>query len=103
MCMTLTDLKESSVSIVNQGGTYLGLVFFTRARGKTELIDAYVTDMKNRAKDCKFEQFTELLLRDRIMCGVANDQIRARLLRESDLVICKLLISPELTKIHKVT
>lgn len=34
--------------------TYLRHMFFTRAQGPTELIDAYVTELKNKAKDCEF-------------------------------------------------
>ncbi|XP_067284600.1 uncharacterized protein [Pseudorasbora parva] len=69
--------------------TYLRHMFFTRAQGPTELIDAYVTELKNKAKDCDFAQLTESLIRDRIVCGVNNDQIRARLLREPDLDLNK--------------
>lgn len=42
-------------------------------QGKSESIDAYVTDLKNKAKDCEFGQLTDLLIRDRIVCGVIND------------------------------
>lgn len=62
----------------NMSWTHL---FFTRSRGKTELIDAYVTDLKNRTKDCKSEHLTELLIRDCIMRGAAHDQIRGRLFK----------------------
>ncbi len=60
-------------------------MFFTRAQAPNELIDAYVTDLENKSKECKFTLLTESLIRDRIVCGVNNDQIRARLLREPDL------------------
>ncbi|XP_057191716.1 uncharacterized protein K02A2.6-like isoform X1 [Triplophysa rosa] len=69
--------------------TYLRHLFFTRAQAPNELIDAYVTDLKNKAKECEFAQLTESLIRDRIVCGVSNDQIRARLLREPDLDLKK--------------
>lgn len=69
--------------------TYLRHVFFTRVQGKSEPTDAYVTDLKNKAKECEFEQLTESLIRDCIVCGVANDQVRARLLREPDLPLSK--------------
>lgn len=52
-------------------------------------IDAYVTDLKNKAKDCEFGLLTDSLIRDRIVCGVDNAQVRARLLREPDLTLTK--------------
>lgn len=69
--------------------TYLRHVFFTRVQGKSESIDAYVTDLNNKAKDCEFGQLTDSLIRDRIVCGVINDSVRARLLREPDLSLDK--------------
>lgn len=47
--------------------TYLRHLFFTREQGQSEPIDAYVTDLKNKARDCEFEQLTESLIRDRIV------------------------------------
>lgn len=69
--------------------TYLRHMFFTRAQGKNESIDAYVTDLKNKAKDCEFGLLTDSLIRDRIVCGVDNAHVRARLLREPDLTLNK--------------
>lgn len=59
-------------------------VFFMRSQGQTESIDAYVTDLKNKAEDCEFGELRESLVRDRIVCGIKDDQLRARLLREVD-------------------
>lgn len=69
--------------------TYLRHMFFTRAQGRNESIDAYVTDLKNKAKDCEFGQLSDSLIRDRVVCGVDNAQVRARLLREPDLTLTK--------------
>ncbi len=69
--------------------TYLRHMFFTRAQGTNETIDAYVTDLKNKAKDCEFGRLTDDLIKDRIVCGVNNDTVRARLLRETDLNLAK--------------
>lgn len=66
---------------------YIRHLFFTRAQGTTENIDAYVTDLKNKAKDCEFGDLHDSLIRDRIVCGVREDQVRARLLRETDLTL----------------
>ena len=60
--------------------TNLRHTFFTRAQGKSETIDAYVTDLKNKAKECKFGHLTDSLIQDRILCGIVDDQIRETLL-----------------------
>ncbi len=64
-------------------------MFFTRAQGTREKIDAYVTDLKHKAKDCEFGDLTDLLIRDRIVCRIKYDNVRARLLREADLTLEK--------------
>lgn len=68
---------------------YIRHMFFTRAQKQAESIDAYVTDLKNKAKDCEFAQLQDSLIRDRIVCGIINDQVRGRLLREADLTLDK--------------
>lgn len=69
--------------------TYLRHVFFTRVQGPNEKIDAYVTDFKNKAKDCDFAQPTDELIKYRVVCGINNDTVRARLPRETDLTLTK--------------
>lgn len=68
---------------------YTRHLFFTRAQGPSETIDAYVTDLKSKAKDCEFGDLHDSLVRDRIVCGTNNDQVRGRLLREADLTLQK--------------
>lgn len=64
-------------------------MFFTRAQKPAEPIDAYVTDLKNKAKDCEFGELHDSLVCDRIVCGITNVQVRGRLLREADLTLGK--------------
>ncbi len=68
---------------------YIRHMFFMRAQGTGETIDAYVTDLKHKAKDCEFADLTDSLIRDRIVCGIKDDNVRARLLREADLTLEK--------------
>lgn len=42
--------------------TYLRPLFFTQTQAPNELIDAYVTDLKSKAKECEFAQLTESLI-----------------------------------------
>ncbi len=48
-------------------------MFFTRAQKQSEIIDAYVTELKHKAKDCEFRQMHDSLIRDRIVCGIHDD------------------------------
>lgn len=69
--------------------TYIWHIFFTRAQKQSEPIDSYVTDLKNKAKDCEFGNLHNSLVKDHIVCGIINDQVRGRLLREADLSLEK--------------
>ena len=59
--------------------------FFSRNQLEGESIGAYVTDLRNKASRCDFAELKDGLIRDRIVCGVNSDTVRARLLRESEL------------------
>ena len=69
--------------------TYLRHLFFTRSQNSGETIDSYVTDLKNKAKHCEFGDLETSLVKDRIVCGIQSDAVRARLLRETDLGLSK--------------
>ncbi len=51
------------------------------------MIDKYVTDLKVLADTCNFGSARDSLIRDRIVCGILNSQVREHLLRESDLTL----------------
>jgi hypothetical protein len=63
--------------------------FFTRNQQEDETVDTYVTELRNKASRCKFADLKDGLIRDRIVCVITNDSVRARLLRESDLSLEK--------------
>ena len=69
--------------------TFIRHQFFTRSQGPTETIDAFATDLKNKAKHCEFGTLIDSLIRDRIVGGIRSDQLRARLLREAELPLLK--------------
>ena len=56
-------------------------VFNTRNQQPGETIDQYVTDLRNKANTCEFGELTESLIKDRIVCGIASDKTRSRLLK----------------------
>ena len=59
--------------------------FFTRKQDSAETIDKYATALRMLAKHCNFGDLSDSLIRDRIVCGIANDALREKLLRERDL------------------
>lgn len=61
----------------------------TRAQGRTEIINVYVTDLKSKARDCVLGQLSDRLIRDRIAFGIREDQVRGRDLREADFTLKK--------------
>ncbi|KAK3087333.1 hypothetical protein FSP39_004790 [Pinctada imbricata] len=69
--------------------TYERHIFNTRNQGTSENIDAYVTELRILAKSCEFGELQDSLIKDRIVCGVRNDSVKRRLLRESDLTLTK--------------
>lgn len=45
--------------------------------------------MKSKAVDCESGELLDSPARDRIVCGITNDQVRGRLLRKADLTLDK--------------
>ena len=48
-----------------------------------------MTDLKNKASLCEFSTLKDSLIRDRIVCGIRSDEVRARLLRDPHLTLVK--------------
>ena len=65
--------------------TYERHVFNTRAQGATEGINAYVTELRKLVRNCEFGELHDSMIYDRIVCGIRNNEVRKRLLREKDL------------------
>ena len=69
--------------------TYDRHVFFTRNQNRNETIDQYVTDLRNKASTCDFGHLCDSLIKDRLICGVTDEAVRERLLRDADLTLAK--------------
>ena len=69
--------------------TYERHVFFTRNQNRNETIDQYVTDLRNKASTYDFGDLCDSLIKDRLICGVADEDVRERLLRDADLTLAK--------------
>lgn len=59
--------------------------FFTCVQKTGETIDQYVTELRKRSKTCEFGGLTDSLITDRLVCGIPENSLRERLLREQDL------------------
>ena len=64
-------------------------VFNMRVQGPGENIDQFVTDLKIKAKSCEYGDLCDSLIKDRIVVGIRDDQVRAKLLRTKDLDLTK--------------
>ena len=59
--------------------------------GEQESITAYMAELRRLASTCDFGAFLEEALRDRLVCGLANESIQKRLLTEANLTLKKAL------------
>jgi transposase InsO family protein len=69
--------------------TFFRHQFFTRNQLEGESVEQFVTDLKNKAKDCEFGTLKEDLIKDRLVCGLVNPQLKERLLRDGTLTLSK--------------
>ena len=59
--------------------------FHTRTQSQEESIARYVAALRVIAEHCNFKDTLQDMLRDRIVCGIANEGVQRRLLAESEL------------------
>ncbi|KAJ8049448.1 hypothetical protein HOLleu_02204 [Holothuria leucospilota] len=69
--------------------TYERHKFFTCIQKPGESIDQYLTILRTKSKSCDFGDLDDSLIRGRIICGIPNNALRERLLREEDLTLSK--------------
>lgn len=67
--------------------TYERYIFNMRVQREGESFESFVTSLKSLAETCEFETLTESLIRDRIILGMRNANIRQHLLREAHLTL----------------
>ncbi len=63
--------------------------FYSRFRQSEESISTFVAELRHIAKDCDFDTALETNLRDRLVCGIADQVIQKRLLSEHKLTFEK--------------
>ena len=77
--------------------------FNIRNRLKDETVKAYVSELQELAKSCKFEDsLKNIMLRDRLVCGINNEAVQRCLLMEPTLTLEQALRIVE-EKVHSVS
>ena len=61
--------------------------FNSRAHQVEETVSTYVSELRSIAEHCNFGESLDDMLRDRLVCGMNNEQIQRRLLAESKLTL----------------
>ena len=102
LCSIIDAFEKYAIGDLND--TYERYVFNSRDQHADENIDAYVTTLRTLAKTCKFcDCLNETLLRDRIVVGIRNNQVRKKLLQVRDLTLVRCIDicrSSEATESH---
>lgn len=65
--------------------------FYKRCQQSGETIADFVADLRKLAVHCDFGTFLDQALRDRLVCGLKNEQTQKKLLAEADLTYAKAL------------
>lgn len=63
--------------------------FWQASQNTDQTFDQYVTDLKNLAKSCEFDNGKDLMIRDKIVFSTKQVPLKERLLRERDLTLVK--------------
>ena len=58
-----------------------------RKQEQGETLETFITDVKTLAATFNYGDIVEYLVRDRIVCGILDHQLRERLLRIADLTL----------------
>ena len=65
--------------------------FNSRFRQPGKTVSTYVAELRALAEFCNFGDSLDNMLRDRLVCGINNEQVQKRLLSETDLTFKKAL------------
>lgn len=65
--------------------------FNSRSRQPGETVSTYLSELRSIAEFCNFGQSLDDMLRDRLICGINDEQIQRRLLAESKLTLKRAL------------
>jgi len=63
--------------------------FNQRSQGETETAEQFITSLYNLSADCEFGELKEQLIRDRIVVGIRDCSLSAKLQMDSELTLEK--------------
>ena len=92
-----TDLKKvldllECHFVGRQNVTFERFQFYSRQQRDGETFEDYVTALRRMARSCEFEKLTpDEVLKDRLVCGVRDEQLRKSLLQQASLTLEKCL------------
>ncbi|XP_028177079.1 uncharacterized protein LOC135088230 [Ostrinia nubilalis] len=103
-CKDITSLikKYDELFLLKKNLTVQRHHFFTRDQLDGETIDQYSLELRKLASKCEFKDLLDDLIRDRLICGLKENALRERLLREPDLTLQKSLDICNIAQLSKV-
>ena len=86
--VVLQKFQEFCLGEVNE--TYESYMFFCRNQDAGETVESYITTLRKMVKTCNFGRLEDRLLRDRVVMGILDENLRSKLLevRQLDLKQC---------------
>ena len=72
--------------------------FRQKRQQKGETIDAFVSALRHLASSCDFKTFSDKMLRDQLVFGLADDDVRQKLLQQKGLDLARCI---ELCRVHE--
>ena len=63
--------------------------FNQRTQAKGETFDSFLTSLRQLSSSCEYGVLQDDLIRDRIVCGIHDENVRKRLLQEANLTLAK--------------
>ena len=77
--------------------------FFTYRQSEGQKFNNFVTELKKLSPDCAFDALKDSLIKYMIICGVSDNDLREKMLREPDINLKKVVElgqAAEETKLH---
>jgi hypothetical protein len=80
--------------------TYERYIFFSRDMREEDSVDEYVTQLKQLSENCEIGTLSESLIKDRLVLGIRDKNVKDRLLRKKNLDLVKAV---EICKAAEIT
>ncbi|UYV67845.1 hypothetical protein LAZ67_5002210, partial [Cordylochernes scorpioides] len=72
--------------------------FFTCVQKERQGIMKFVTELKHLAQECEFENLTESLIRDRLIIGILDREVKIKLLEDPQLTLPRAISIPMISE-----